>query len=48
MHQYIWLLLTIFCLTWYLVITGFIVFKGAGDIKKMLMKIKEHKDEKGD
>ena len=46
MQQYFWLLLTIFSLGWYLVITGYIVFRGAGDIKKMLKQIKKHSDEK--
>jgi hypothetical protein len=46
MQHYFWLLLTIFCLGWYLVITGYIVFRGADDIKKMLEQIKKHRNEK--
>ncbi len=46
MQQYFWLLLTIFCLAWYLVITGFIVFRGAKDIKKMLLQIEKHRNER--
>ena len=45
MQEYFWLLIVILCLTWYLAITGFIVFRGAKDIKKMLQQIKEEKGE---
>jgi cell division protein FtsB len=45
MQQYFWLLLTIISLGWYLIIMGYIAFRGAGDIKKMLAQIKKQRDE---
>jgi len=39
MIKNLWLLLSLGCIGWYLVIFGFVVVKGGADIKEMLKKL---------
>ena len=39
MIKYVWLLLSLSCIGWYLVVLGFVVIKGGADIKEMLKKL---------
>ncbi len=39
MIEHFWLLLSLGCVGWYLVILGYIAVKGAADIKTMLKQI---------
>jgi hypothetical protein len=41
MEHWIWLLIALACVGWYLVITGYIAWKGVADIGTMLKKIKD-------
>ncbi len=41
MDHWFWLLISLACVGWYLVITGYIAWKGLTDIKNMLLRIKE-------
>ena len=41
MLQKLWLLLSVGCIGWYLVIFGFVVVKGGADIKEMLKKLSD-------
>ena len=46
MQHIFWLLLSLACLAWYLFVTGYIAFRGAFDIKKMLKNIAETHEKK--
>ena len=39
MEHIFWLFLSIACIIWYLVITGYVAFRVAFDIKKMLKNL---------
>ena len=39
MIKYVWLLLSLGCIGWYLVVLGFVAIKGGADIKEMLKKL---------
>ena len=39
MIKYVWLLLSLSCIGWYLVVLGFVAIKGGADIKEMLKKL---------
>ena len=39
MIKLFWLLLSVGCVGWYLVVLGYVAFKGAGDIKSMLKQM---------
>ena len=39
-RHWFWWLLTMACITWYIVITWYVAIKGASDIKNMLEEIK--------
>ncbi|MBN2578531.1 MAG: hypothetical protein JXB10_06020 [Pirellulales bacterium] len=39
MIEYFWLLLTIGCVVWYMVVLGYVAYRGAGDIRSMLRQI---------
>ena len=43
MSHWFWLLLTIACVVWYSVITVYVAFKGAIDIKNMLARLEATK-----
>lgn len=40
-----WFALTILALIWYICVTAYVGFKGIADIKKMLKRLAEQKDE---
>ncbi len=39
MIQKLWLLLSVGCIGWYLLVLGFVAVKGGADIKEMLKKL---------
>jgi hypothetical protein len=39
--HWFWLIISLACIGWYLVITGYIAWKGLTDIRTMLSKIKD-------
>ena len=39
MIKYLWLLLSVGCIGWYVVVLGFVAVKGGTDIKDMLKKL---------
>ena len=41
MIKLFWLLLTIACVGWYLVVLGYVAVKGAGDIRSMLKQMSD-------
>lgn len=40
-----WLVLTVTALLWYIFVTVYVGFKGVADIKKMLKRLSEQKNE---
>jgi hypothetical protein len=42
MTHWFWLIISLACIGWYLVITGYIAWKGITDISTMLRKLKEN------
>ena len=48
MKHIFWLLLSLACLAWYLFVTGYIAFRGALDIRKMLKNIAALHEKKQD
>ena len=47
MIKYVWLLLSLGCIGWYLVVLGFVAIKGGADIKEMLKKLSASDSAKG-
>jgi hypothetical protein len=41
LDHWFWLFISLACIGWYLIITGYIAWKGLADIKNMLLRIKE-------
>ena len=41
MIKSLWLLLSLGCIGWYLVVLGFVAVKGGADIKEMLKKLSD-------
>lgn len=36
-----WLLLSLGCIGWYLVVLGYVIVKGGGDIKRLLRRLSD-------
>ena len=47
MIKLFWLLLSVGCVGWYLVVLGYVAVKGAGDIKCMLKQMSGDASEEG-
>jgi hypothetical protein len=45
MQHWFWFGLTIFCVLWYSLLTGYIAFKGAADIRTMLRRLRESNED---
>lgn len=41
MIRHLWLILSLVCIGWYIVIFGYVVVKGGGDIKQMLKSLSD-------
>ena len=43
--QWIWLLLLIACIVWYSTVTIYVAIRGAFDIRSMLQRLGEHREQ---
>lgn len=44
MAKTFWLILTVAALLWYTIITAYVAFKGAGDIRGMLERLEDNRN----